>query len=144
MTAPLTPRLDTSPDTRLIRALLFVLAAGATTGATTGPALAGDCTGPGFADVFQMIGRHLEADPVDTFNFQLQQNAVAGYQVLVPDGAWGPSTAASVCEMLETYAAINGVSPVELIGTEADVDAFIRWMGAMARANLVPGAEAPD
>ncbi len=107
-------------------------------------AAAQHCAGAPFADAFRMIARHFEADPIDTFNFQLQRNAVAGHQVLTPDGVWGPSTAAKVCEMLDTYSTINGTYPVELIKSEQDVNDFIRWMGAMARVNLVPGVEAPD
>ncbi len=124
----------------LFRAAVTIIALAAVPSAAS----AQHCTGAPFADAFRMIARHFEADPVDTLNFQLQRNAVAGHQVLTPDGVWGPSTAARVCEMLDTYSVISGVYPVEMIKSESDVDEFIRWMGAMARANLVPGGEAPD
>ena len=104
-----------------------------------------DCTGPGYRGAMQVIEAFYRTDPVALFNTQLQRNAVAGYEVLAPDGAWGPATAAEVCALLHTYGAINDFQPAAYIRSAAEAEEFVRWMGSMARFNLNPnGLEAPD
>lgn len=113
--------------------------------ATVGSAAtAQDCYRPGYAQAMGLLARHFSAHEIDLFNVQLQFNALAGYRALVPDGRWGPASAAKVCHALETWGAINGAAPDTLLRTPAEAEEFVEWMGAMARANLVPNVEMPD
>ncbi|GKY86770.1 hypothetical protein [Sinisalibacter aestuarii] len=103
-----------------------------------------DCSRPGYVQSMALLAEHFTANQIDLFNVQLQFNAMAGYRELVPDGRWGPASAAKVCHALETWGAINGADPDTLMHTPAEAANFVAWMGAMARANLVPNVEVPD
>ncbi|HHC30218.1 MAG TPA: hypothetical protein ENK80_06655 [Rhodobacterales bacterium] len=108
-------------------------------------AAAQDCAGPGYREAMGLIEDAYEEDPIALFNTQLQINAVAGEQLLAPDGKWGPATQAAVCRRLHTYVAINGAPTQEYFTTPEDAAYFIRWMGSMARFALNPNSfDAPD
>lgn len=108
-------------------------------------AQAQDCTAPDYAAAMALVEGVYESDPIALFNTQLQLNAVAGEQVLAPDGKWGPATQAAVCGRLHTYVAINGAPPGEYFATSEDAGYFVQWIGSMARFALNPDSlEAPD
>ncbi len=122
---------------RSTAALALVLASATAT-------LAQDCTSYGISKAYALVETYFQSHPTEILNAQLQFNAVAGYQELAPDGVWGPATGRKVCGMLESYEAINGAAPDEMIRNLAEAGDFVQWMAAMARANLNPNFEAPD
>ena len=105
------------------------------------PAQPNGCASADLSGAMQLLETHFaNSPPRDLFVTQLLLREGTGHPEVTPDGKWGPITRGALCDMLQTYTAINGAV---LVYGPGEVEDFTDWIASMAYFTL-NGGEAPD